>query len=113
MADRIKDSENNPNAFEFKIGSFTRTQRADHDIEKIVSYISSKNPNAALSWLENIEAKFEAIGITPSMGVSRPDVRPELRSFSFGNYLILYRKVGGGAEIIRVVHGARDWQKSF
>jgi toxin ParE1/3/4 len=91
--------------------SVRRTQQADDDIEEIVSYISLDSPKAALNWLENIEAKFEAIGMSPGLGVSRPEVRPELRSFSFGNFLILYRKVEGGAEIVRVVHGARDWQE--
>jgi toxin ParE1/3/4 len=77
--------------------SVRRTQQADDDIEEIVSYISLDSPKAALNWLENIEAKFEAIGMSPGLGVCRPEVRPELRSFSFGNFLILYRKVEGGA----------------
>jgi toxin ParE1/3/4 len=91
--------------------SVRRTQKTDDDIEEIVNYVSLDSPKAALSWLEGIEGKFEAIGMTPGLGVSRPEVRAELRSFSFGNYLILYRKVEGGAEIVRVMHGARDWQK--
>jgi toxin ParE1/3/4 len=91
--------------------SVRRTQQADDDIEENVSYRSLDSPKAALYLLENIEAKFEALGNTPGIGVSRPEVRTELRSFSFGNYLILYRKVEDGAEIVRVMHGARDWQK--
>jgi toxin ParE1/3/4 len=91
--------------------SVRRTQQADDDIEDIASYISLDSPKAALSWLEGLEAKLEAIGRTPGLGVSRPEVRTELRSFAFGNYLIIYRKVKEGAEIVRVVHGARDWQK--
>ena len=47
----------------------------------------------------------------PGMGVARPDIRPELRTFPVGNYLILYREIENGAEIVRVVHGAREWQK--
>jgi toxin ParE1/3/4 len=80
-------------------------------IEDIASYISLDSPMAALNWLEGLEAKLEAIGLTPGLGVSRPEVRAELRSFAFGNYLVIYRKVNEGAEIVRVVHGARDWQK--
>jgi toxin ParE1/3/4 len=91
--------------------SVRRTQQADDDIEEIASYISLDSPKAALSWLEGVEAKFEAIGSSPGIGVSRPEVRAGMRSFSFGNYLILYRKVEGGVEIVRVVHGARNWQK--
>ena len=28
-------------------------------------------------------------------------------------HLILYREIENGAEIVRVVHGARQWQKLF
>ncbi len=91
--------------------SVRRTQQADEDMEDIASYISLDSPKAAQNWLDAIEAKFEVIGMTPGLGVSRPEVRAELRSFSFGNYLILYRKIEDGAEIVRVMHGARDWQK--
>jgi toxin ParE1/3/4 len=46
----------------------------------------------------------------PGIGVSRDDVRPGLRTFPVGRYLILYRAIGDDAEIVRVVHGARQWQ---
>lgn len=42
------------------------------------------------------------------MGIARPEVRVDLRIFPMGNYLILYREVDDGAEIVRVIHGARQ-----
>ena len=50
------------------------------------------------------------LGQMPGMGVARPEVRPNLRSFPAGNYLILYQQVGQDSEIVRVIHGARQWQ---
>jgi toxin ParE1/3/4 len=47
----------------------------------------------------------------PKMGVARPEVRPELRLFVMGNYLIAYREIAGGGEIVRALHGARRWQE--
>lgn len=44
------------------------------------------------------------------MGVARFDIRRGLRMFPVGNYLILYREIDDGAEILRVIHGARQWQ---
>ncbi len=41
----------------------------------------------------------------------RPEVRPGLRTFASGSYLILYHEIQGGAEIVRVIHGARRWQE--
>ena len=42
------------------------------------------------------------------MGRARPELRADLRSLPFGAYLILYRVVEDGVEIIRVVHAARN-----
>ncbi len=44
----------------------------------------------------------------PLMGPARPDIAPEFRYHPVGNYLLLYRIVSGGIEVVRVVHGARD-----
>jgi toxin ParE1/3/4 len=43
----------------------------------------------------------------PAIGQARPDIAPRLRYFPTRNYLILYREMNGGVEIVRVVHGAR------
>ena len=37
-----------------------------------------------------------------------PDVLPDSRSWSFGNYVIFFRPVSDGIDVVRVVHGARD-----
>ncbi|TGV95580.1 type II toxin-antitoxin system RelE/ParE family toxin, partial [Mesorhizobium sp. M2D.F.Ca.ET.145.01.1.1] len=57
-----------------------------------------------------IHAHCERIADMPGMGIARPEVRPVLRTFPAGNYLILYRQTDDGAEIVRVIHGARRWQ---
>ena len=44
----------------------------------------------------------------PDLGEVRSDLAENLRSFSFGNYVIFYRHMAGGIEIIRVVSGYRD-----
>ena len=54
--------------------------------------------------------KCRRIGEMPRIGVARPEVRPELRTLPFGNYLIVYREIEGGAEIVTVTHGASRWQ---
>jgi toxin ParE1/3/4 len=44
----------------------------------------------------------------PLLGPERPDVAPGLRFLVAGSYLILYRTLDTGVEIVRVLHGARD-----
>jgi toxin ParE1/3/4 len=84
---------------------------AEADIEAIALYIAEDNPSAALRWYEEIHSYCQRIADMPGMGVARSHVRPGLRTFPVGNYLILYRQIDDGAEIVRVVHGARQWQE--
>ena len=90
--------------------SYRLRPQAEMDIEAIALYIAESNTPAALRWYEDIYRCCRRIGEMPSIGVARPEVRPELRSWSVGNYLILYRETDDGAEIVRVVHGARQWE---
>jgi toxin ParE1/3/4 len=83
---------------------------AEADIEGIARYIAQDSPRAAARWYEEIYASCRRLGEMPGMGVARFDIRPELRTFPAGSYLILYREITGGAEIVRIVHGARLWQ---
>ena len=46
----------------------------------------------------------------PGMGTARPEVDLTLRLFPVGNYLIFYRHTEFDVEIVRVLHGARNWQ---
>ncbi len=90
--------------------SFRLRPQAEADIEAITLYISEHNPRAAQAWYDEILRHCRQLGQMPGMGVARPEVRPGLRTFPVGNYLLLYQQVGQDAEIIRLIHGARQWQ---
>ena len=36
-----------------------------------------------------------------------------MRRWPIGQYLILYREMSGGVEIVRVIHGKRDLQRAL
>lgn len=91
--------------------SFRLTPRAEADITAIALYIAEDDPAAAARWYGEMLRHCRNLGEAPELGVARPEVRPDLRTFPAGNYMILYRKSAKGAEIVRVVHGARQWQK--
>jgi toxin ParE1/3/4 len=93
--------------------TFRLRPEAEADIEAIALYIADDSPAAARRWFDEIYVRCKRLGEMPGMGVARPEVRPDLRTFAVGNYLILYREIENGAEIVRVVHGARQWQKLF
>ena len=84
-----------------------RTAQADEDLIDIWVYIAQDNVSAADRLLDSIEEKFFLLADQPRLGPRRPDIAPELRYFPVGSYLILYREISTGIEIVRVVHGAR------
>lgn len=90
-----------------------RTAQAEEDLIEIWIYIAQDNPRAADRVLDDIEQRFHALAYNPLMGRLRPDIAPELRYFVVGSYLILYRTVEDGIQIVRVIHGARDLPNSF
>lgn len=49
----------------------------------------------------------------PRMGRARPELRPDVRSFPVGPFMIFYREIEGGIEIVRVARGARDLSALF
>ena len=90
--------------------SFRLRPEAEADIESIALYIAAGNPAAARHWFDDLHLRFQRLAGMPEMGVARDDVRPGLRLFPVGRYLILYRLDGGHVEIVRVLHGARRWK---
>lgn len=91
----------------------TRTERCEQDLIELWVYIAQDNPAAADRVLDEIDAKCHLLAEHPRLGPARPDIRPDLRYFPVGSYLIFYREIPGGVEIVRVVHGARDLPDLF
>lgn len=90
--------------------TFRFSPQAETDIQDIAAYIALDNFGAAMRWLDQVDEKAERLGEMPKLGVAVSS-RPGLRMFPLGNYLILYREVKNGIEVVRVMHGARQWQK--
>jgi toxin ParE1/3/4 len=86
-----------------------KTPRARLDLDSIVRHISQDNLEAALRWLQDAERLFELLAEQPGIGQSVMSRRyGPLRRHTMGNYLIYYRPILDGVQIIRVVHGSRD-----
>jgi len=90
------------------VSVLTRHPQAEQDLIDIYQHIWRDNPNAAEKLVRLINAKCELLARSPLIGRARPELRADLRSFPHGAYLILYRAIGDGAEIVRVVHAARN-----
>jgi toxin ParE1/3/4 len=90
-----------------------RTSQAEEDLIDIWIYIAEDKLSAADRLLDKIDAKISLLADQPRLGPARPDIELELRHFPVGNYLILYREIAGGIEVVRVVHGARRLDNLF
>ena len=86
----------------------SRTSQAEIDLTEIALHIAEQNPEAADCWLDLINEKCQALARMPEMGRKRFDLAHGLRSLAVNNYVIFYRPISGGIQVIRVLHGARD-----
>jgi toxin ParE1/3/4 len=90
-----------------------RTSQAHLDLVEAALRIAEENPTAADHWLDSLDEKCRLLARMPELGRKRPDLAPDLRGFPIGNYIIFYRPVPDGIQVIRVLHGARDIPELF
>jgi addiction module RelE/StbE family toxin len=83
------------------------------DLEKIADYISQDNPEAARRVVSRLWTAVKSLAEQPKMG--RPGRVYGTRELVVSDtpFVVPYRVVGSEIHILRVLHGARDWPKSF
>ncbi len=64
--------------------------------------------------VDSITDRFSLLATHPHIGRHRDDdLRPGLRSFSVGDYVIIYRVENEDVLILHVIHGRRDIEALF
>lgn len=81
---------------------------ARQDLSDIFDYIARDKPVAAVNWVEKIEEKCKLIATMPEFGERRPEYGAEFRSSAVGRYVIFFRAIEKGIEVVRVISGDRD-----
>ena len=90
------------------------TITASRDLESIMDYLAEKvNNEAAEYFLQKINTKFKLLIKFPQIGRRRDELYPGLRSLPLEDYLIFYRLVPEGVEVMRVLVGYRDLKALF
>jgi toxin ParE1/3/4 len=83
------------------------SRRARADLLDIWLWVATENPGAADRLYDRLEARMRILERFPEAGASRPRIAPDARLLVERPYLILYRVVPGGVQVVRVLHGAR------
>jgi len=84
--------------------------QARADIDEIVYYVAIESGSLEIAdrVLDSIYSRLLLLGDYPHAGRQRENLRPGLRVFPAGRYLVLYRVEGHDVLIQRVVRGSRD-----
>ncbi|MBT6456286.1 MAG: type II toxin-antitoxin system RelE/ParE family toxin [Gammaproteobacteria bacterium] len=83
------------------------TEQAKLDLKDIANYIAEDNKKAALAYIKLLRGKCKKLSDAPKIGTQRG----ALRMFPVGSYLLFYREVKNGIEIIRILHASRNVEK--
>jgi toxin ParE1/3/4 len=89
---------------------------AEIDLDGIWYYIARESDSIQIAdrLIDSIIEKFSLLARYPHIGRPRDaDLRPGLRSFPVGKYVIIYRVEDKDVLILRVIHGSRDIEALF
>jgi addiction module RelE/StbE family toxin len=86
------------------------SDEAESDLEQIADDIARDNPRRALSFVQELRSKCEALAPNPSAFSLVPRYESYgIRRRVHGNYLIFYRVRAEQVVIVHVLHGASDY----
>jgi toxin ParE1/3/4 len=93
-----------------------RSPQADSDLDDIWLYVAQRSGSVEVAdrLIDSMTDRFTLLGRYPHLGRARDhDLRPGLRSFPAGEYVILYRIRDDDVVILRVLRGSRDLETLF
>ncbi len=88
--------------------------RAKRDLLDLYTYIGDRNSRAADHFLREMEKAFSLLATFPPMGAAWESNSPRLAGVRywtisrFRNYVIFYRPIENGIEVLHVFHASRN-----
>jgi toxin ParE1/3/4 len=86
---------------------------ASRDLSEIIDYFVSRNIDAGDRFVDEFDKKCKYLANFPNMGRSYGNVKADLRGVPLDSYIVLYRVIDNGIEIVRVVSGYRNLESLF
>jgi toxin ParE1/3/4 len=90
--------------------NFTRLAR--RDLSEILRFIAQDSRRNGERFLARIEAKCQRLADGVELGNPIPKISGVLY-WTIRRYVIIFRRMQSGIEVLRVLHGARDWMAEF
>jgi toxin ParE1/3/4 len=100
------------------VGKFFLSPEALEDLDVIWTYIAEDNAEAVDRVLNAAYGTCKNLADNPELGRLRkvPEITSGIHSFvitEYPNYVIFYRVLPNGVQIVRVLHGARNIEGLF
>ena len=95
---------------------FRVAPQAESDLDDIWYFVATESSSVDVAdrLIDSITARFALLARQPYIGRRRDeDLRPGVRSFVVGDYVIAYRLDGDNVLILRVLRGSRDIEALF
>ena len=86
---------------------------ASRDLNEIADYFAETSLEAGERFFREFNRKCQQLVAFPNSGKSYAEIRAELRGLPLESYIIFYRILDNGIEILRVVSGRRNLPSLF
>jgi plasmid stabilization system protein ParE len=89
---------------------------ARRDLVSILEYVTRESGSVAVgaAFADRLQARCAKLASLPgTLGRARPELRPDLRSTAFGNYVIFFRYRDDLLEVVNILERHRDIDAFF
>jgi len=90
------------------MGIIRHRQQAEEDAVDIWCYLSTKSIEAADRFADRLDAVCITASHQPESGSPRPEFGETVRMLVIDNYVVLYKPLDEGIDVIRILDGRRD-----
>jgi len=90
------------------------SRRAKVDLLQIWNYLAEKaGIETADRITRSLYDRCDFLARSRGLGQLQDEIGPTIRSFSMKKYVIFFERHSEGINVLRVVHGSRDWANLF
>jgi toxin ParE1/3/4 len=95
------------------MSQFLIATKAMQDLRDIADYLGDISLESADRFLQEFDQRCIQLVAFPMSGKGYPQLQSDLRGIPFKDYIIFYRILENGIEIMRVIAGRRDLRSIF